>query len=393
VTKRTVERWLRATVVVATVAVASGCGQQRVVGILAPLTGEAAPYGQAMQDGMELAVEDHAGVAGDHRIEIVWEDTASDPERAATAADGLTSTSNAEIVIAAVTSREARAVVPVIERSGAVMVTPSATEPDLTRGSRSVFRIVPSGDLEARRAGRFLLEERKCQRVVVVTDGRAASRAYDASFREMYVDALGGQVVDHVVVAGVDDTDAVVTSLAAYRPDGLYIIAPAGLTVAAIRAVRQASFAGTICAGASLNVGSTVAERAAELEDVYFPQPAFDPDTPLPAASAFVMRFRERHGRDPDLYAALAYDAVRLALQAAGEARAWDGAEVRKALQFGVEEYPGVTGTIRFNDYGDVQRHPIMYLVRNGQVQNYERFLDSEKARIRAEIRNLLVGA
>ena len=40
----------------------------------------------------------------------------------------------------------------------------------------------------------------------------------------------------------------------------------------------------------------------------------------------------------------------------------------------------------------DVQRHPIMYLVRNGQVQNYERYLEAEKARIRAEIRNLLVG-
>jgi hypothetical protein len=49
-----------------------------------------------------------------------------------------------------------------------------------------------------------------------------------------------------------------------------------------------------------------------------------------------------------------------------------------------------VTGIIQFNEYGDVQHNPIMFIIKDGQVQNYEKWLAAEKKRIHEEIRRLL---
>ncbi|MBD3851225.1 MAG: hypothetical protein IFK93_08000, partial [Acidobacteria bacterium] len=57
-----------------------------------------------------------------------------------------------------------------------------------------------------------------------------------------------------------------------------------------------------------------------------------------------------------------------------------------------VKEFPGVTGIIQFNDYGDVHHNPIMFIVKDGHVINYERYIEEEKAKIREKIKELLKG-
>ena len=76
----------------------------------------------------------------------------------------------------------------------------------------------------------------------------------------------------------------------------------------------------------------------------------------------------------------------------ANSAKVFDTSELRKAFMFEVKEFPGVTGIIQFNDYGDVHHNPIMFTIRDGEVLNFERFVKEQKALIRDRIRNLLTG-
>jgi hypothetical protein len=52
----------------------------------------------------------------------------------------------------------------------------------------------------------------------------------------------------------------------------------------------------------------------------------------------------------------------------------------------------GVTGPIVFDDFGEVKHYPKMFLVKDGQVLSYERWLDAERARIYREVQNLLIN-
>jgi branched-chain amino acid transport system substrate-binding protein len=128
------------------------------------------------------------------------------------------------------------------------------------------------------------------------------------------------------------------------------------------------------------------------VEGVFFPQPAFDVKTEGQLAQDFVAAYRARFQVDPDIYAAHAYDAIRVVLWAVQEAKGFTSSEIRKSLAFNVKEFPGVTGIIQFNDYGDVHHNPIMFIIRDGQVLNFERYIAEEKAKIRERIKNLLKG-
>ena len=127
------------------------------------------------------------------------------------------------------------------------------------------------------------------------------------------------------------------------------------------------------------------------MDGIYFPQPAFDLQDERPLVQSFIKSYREAYGHDPDIYAAHAFDAMRVAIATITKTDILETSEIRKTLQFKLEEFPGVTGIIQFNDYGDVHRNPIMFIVHDGLVRNYERYVDEEKKKIRDRIRNLLL--
>jgi len=105
-----------------------------------------------------------------------------------------------------------------------------------------------------------------------------------------------------------------------------------------------------------------------------------------------VNSYRERFQDDPDIYAAHAFDAMRVVIFVAGQSKSFSATEIRKVLAFGVKEFPGVTGIIQFNDYGDVHHNPIIFIVKGGQVRNYERYIAEERAKITEKIKGILNG-
>jgi ABC-type branched-subunit amino acid transport system substrate-binding protein len=128
------------------------------------------------------------------------------------------------------------------------------------------------------------------------------------------------------------------------------------------------------------------------VEGVFFPQPAFDIQSESQLTQDFIERYQQQHKDEPDIYAAHAFDAMRLVVYVANEAKNFTATEIRKVLAFGLKEFPGVTGIIQFNDYGDVHHNPIMFIVKDGHVLNYERYIEEEKAKIREKIKDLLRG-
>ena len=180
--------------------------------------------------------------------------------------------------------------------------------------------------------------------------------------------------------------------LAAHRPASVYIIGYGDETIEALRHLRGKGFEGPICATSAFYTSQIVEDNPELVEGVFFPQPAFDIQSEAQLTQDFVNTYRQRFQEDPDIYAAHAFDAMRVVTFVAGEAKSFSPVEIRKLLAFGIKEFPGVTGIIQFNDYGDVHHNPIMFIVKDGHVINYERYIEEEKAKIREKIRKLLEG-
>ncbi len=89
-------------------------------------------------------------------------------------------------------------------------------------------------------------------------------------------------------------------------------------------------------------------------------QTVFEPDSDHAHVKAFVTAYRQRYGEPPDLFAAEGYDAMKV-LAVALEARHALPGELPRGLRDEVKEFPGVTGSIQFDEGGDVRKFPRVY--------------------------------
>jgi branched-chain amino acid transport system substrate-binding protein len=345
-----------------------------------------------MKNGIELAL-DQARADGslDPTVQFLWADSGSDPDTAIAALEKLAS-GGARIVIMGTTSGTAKALLPVLERTNTIALSPSASSPDLTKDSKLFFRVFASDELEGRRAGRFLREEQDDATALIFAESSEQARGIEPPFRQVFEQAMEGRVVGKVSLS-LDGWDKEASDLlAVHNPDAAYIIGYADRSIEAVRLLRDKNFEGTICLTSAFYSRQVTDQHLDALEGVYFPQPAFDMQDERDPVQPFVSSFRDTYGHDPDIYAAHAFDAARIVVLAVNEASSYDTTNLRRALQFSVKEFPGVTGIIQFNDYGDVHHNPIMFTIRDGKVVNFERFAKEQKLLIRARIRNLLKG-
>jgi branched-chain amino acid transport system substrate-binding protein len=381
---------VKSLLILVAVGLVSACGRNPIVGVLLPMTGSASTYGDSMKKGIDLALDEAQGHLP-KGFQVVWADTASDPQTGVAELERLAN-EGARLVVAGTTSGTAQAFLPHLEDFDVVVVSPSASAPNLTKDSSLFFRVFASDELEGRRAGRFLYEDQDKTSVLIFTEDSAQARGIEPPFRQVFETAMGGTVVGRVLVTDPDWQQEAADLLAAYRPASVYIIAYGDKTIEVLRYLREKGYDGTICVSSAFYTGDIIKNYPDLVEGIFFPQPAFDVKSEGTLVQSFVEAFRKRYQEDPDIYAAHAYDAMRLAIFVAKETRVYATPEIRKTLAFGVEEFPGVTGTIQFNDYGDVRHNPIIFIVKNGEVLNYERYIKEEKEKIRDRIKELLRG-
>ena len=368
----------------------SACTSKPVVGVLLPMTGEASTYGESMKRGIDLALEmDQESLPVG--FQVLWGDTASDPTTGAAEMKRLAG-EGAVLFVAGTTSDTARALLPVLDDTDSIAVSPSASAPSLTKDSRRFFRVFASDELEGRRAGRFLYDDQDKTSVIIYAADSAQARGIEPPFRLVFEQAMGGEIVGRVALDDEGWESDSADLLAANNPASAYIIGYGDKTVEALRHLRGKGFEGPICATSAFYTSQIVEDNLELVEGVYFPQPAFDIQSEAQLTQTFVTSYKQKFQDDPDIYAAHAFDAMRVATFVANESKSFSPVDIRKILAFGLKEFPGVTGIIQFNDYGDVHHNPIMFIVKNGHVINYERYIEEEKVKIREKIKNLLKG-
>ncbi len=382
----------RLIVVSFTITLVAACGGKPVIGVLLPMSGDASSYGVSMKEAIDLAVaEAKADGTYPADLTLVWGDSASDPDTGRAEIRSLAG-QGAKLIITGTTSGTAKAFLTELDDSDVIALSPSASAPSLTKDSRRFFRLFASDELEGQRAGRFLFEGQNKSSALIFSQDSEQARGIEPFFRQVYEGAMDGTVVGRVLIGDADWTEEAADSLASRQPQSVYIIAYAKQTLEVLRFLKEKGYNGTICATSAFYSGEVLEQEPELVDGVFFPQPAFEIQSDLAVSRTFVDSFRARYGHDPDIYAAHAYDAMRVALTIPDIVRAWDAKEIRRALQFEIKEFPGVTGPIQFDDYGDVRHNPVIFIVKDGVVLNYTSYLEIEKQKIRDKIKLLLQG-
>jgi branched-chain amino acid transport system substrate-binding protein len=84
-----------------------------------------------------------------------------------------------------------------------------------------------------------------------------------------------------------------------------------------------------------------------------------------PKVQKFVNDYKARYNSLPDALAATAYDAAKIMFDAIKRAPSLDGAAIRDSLA-ATKEFPGVTGTVTFNENRDAVKPIVMIEIKDG---------------------------
>ena len=347
------------------------------VGAIVSRSGAASSYGEQIARGFDLAVEQlnaTGGVAG-RKLQLLYRDDSTNPEIGLVALRQLVEHERVSTVLGAASSTVTLRLAPYCERHHVVLISPSASAPQLTEAGEYIFRTYPSDVLEGSSMADFA-RDLGLDRVAVL----AVDNEYGRSLARAFADRLGasgGSVVASLTFPEGDKTaiaDAV-AALPALAPRGVYIPAYVSDLATALRLLRETRLR-PIVLGTSVAAPDLIRAAGPAAENLVFPMSDFDATADSAAVRSFAAAFAARYAAEPDVYAAHAYDTVRVLAAAVTRAGSWDADDIRDALLH-IDNYEGATGRLAFDRKGDVVQYPRLYVVRGGQLIAYDHFVEN----------------
>jgi branched-chain amino acid transport system substrate-binding protein len=337
---------------------AVGCGPEVptvAITVIAPLTGEAAVYGEEIANGVQLRHE--RLMAGDEDIgyNVVLEivDSEGDPTQAAAQLETAFATSLA--AIGGVTSDEALAMIPVVNEADRVLLSPSASSPELSGVSEFFYRLYPSAEIEASTMATFLRDRLQVERLVVV----AQDTAFGTSLADSVEAVWGTPLAGRVLFTASSDQNVMVNEALSHEADAIYVAASGAALAEAMQALRLGGFNGAhdyLAASSSLAIESVLTAAGPAGNNSFMTAPLYDAESPEEPVASFVAAYQEKHGSVPSYYAALGYDALWVYIEALSEVGVIAvPSDFLKGMR-AVRELQGVTGNIQFRETGDVQK-------------------------------------
>ncbi len=365
-----------------------GCQQEKIVkiGAVLPLTGEGSVYGQPVKKGVELAFEQLKASDFPYPLELEVFDSESNPEKAKQLAEQLYE-GGALAVIGGVITPEALEMVSVADKYNQVMISPSASSPELTGISKNFYRVFPSDAREGATMGNFATQKLKAEKVVILAKQHEYARGIQQQFREQF-EQFGGEVLELIEFPSVpSDLSGLVERVMTLEPDAVYLAAYAPDLARMIVGLRDLGYKGTIFTTSAFASPEIIEQVGKPAEGVFLTQAAFDPDSENPKVKSFVTAFREKYGMNPDLYAVHGYDSMMVLAEAAKSGDFMPSEFWSKIRS--LRDFEGATGTVQFDERGDVQKFPRVYVVNNGTLIDYEAEVERRRKALLQRLRDL----
>ena len=328
------------------------------VGVLLPLTGSQAKFGEIEKRSYEMAVEEinaKGGVNG-KKIELLFEDDTGKPDVGRSGVEKLISREKVPVITGGYSSSVTAAAAPVAQQFKVPFVICTGSADDITeKGYDYVFRINQVASEYANAVESFLKEVAKdVKTVALLYENSAFGQSSSKSFEE---DAkrLGLKiVVKEGYQAGAIDFKPILTKVKAANPDMIYMVSYVMDASLLMRQSKELRINPKMFVGGG--AGFTLPEFAKSAGDAangVFSATLWIESLPFPGAKEYFNKFQKKYGSETEYHGAEAYAAMYVvadALKRAKSTSAPTPKDVRDALA--KTDMKTAFGPVKFVSYG-----------------------------------------
>ncbi len=350
-------------------------GKTVKVGYAGPLAGDYAAYGQDQVNAMLLAIKDAGDING-WTIEMVAEDDGASAEGGAAVANKMVSDPQFVAIAGPAFSGDSSAAMPIFEKAGVPMMSPSATNPELTsKGSKVFNRNAFTDNDQAKAAAEYLAKKLNIKKLAILHDGSDYGQGIANKVKELFT-AAGGEVVStEAITPGEADYSAPLAAIAATKPEAIYFGGYNAEASVLVNQMKQAGLDKVVFFGGDGIFGTDFITKAGKNGEGAFSTTMVPPASE--ARTKFDETFKAAYGMDAGTITAYtwgSYDAMAALISVIKQVAVVDGDTLyipRGALVDAVrslKDFKGVAGTITCSANGECNASgPIIYTVKDGK--------------------------
>lgn len=350
------------------------------IGFPIPLTGEIPKVGEGSRFAAEM-LKDEINAAGGlevggvkYPLEFIYEDNESKPESAVNVTMKLIERDKVLALVGPQSSRQAVPAAEVADNSEVPMISPWATNPDVTFERPWVFRAAFLDPFQAPVAANFAEKQFNAKKAAVLFE---VSNDYSKGLADFFKQTWEKKHGEGSVVAfeshGPKDQDfsAQITKIIAAKPDFIFLPENYSFVALIVPQARDLGYTGPFM-GSDAWGSAELASLCGEPCNGQFFSTHYAAAGAKGATKEFIEKYKAKYGYVPDDIAALTWDAVNLVLKAiqdVGEVKP-DLEDERLAIRdamANIKSFEGITGTMSFDEQGDPIKCAVVVRIDKGE--------------------------
>lgn len=341
-----------------------------VIGHFGSLTGAEATFGISTDNGIQLAIEEinAAGGIGGKKVRLITYDDKGDAREAGTAVTRLVTKDRVVAVLGEVASGLSLAGAPICQENGVPMISPSSTNPKVTKIGDMIFRVCFIDPFQGSVCAKFAQEHEglKATKAAILTDQASPySVGLQEEFEKAFVAGGGTIVTKQNYQAGDQDFSAQLTAIRGAEPEIIFL--PGYYTDVGNIALQAKKLGiNTPMLGGDGWDSSKLGQIAGDALDGSFYSNHYSHQDPSPRVQDFIKKYAAKHNQTPDGLAALGYDAARILFEALGRAKSLSGADIAAELAK-TKDFDGVTGKISIDAERNAVKPAVILEMKGGE--------------------------
>lgn len=334
------------------------------VGVIMPLTGDAAIYGQQTQAVQELAVADvNAKWRADgkkQRIELIFEDGKCSPKDSLSSAQNLVNLKGVKVILGGGCSGETLGAAPFAEANKIIMLSPLSTSPEISNSGDYIFRNVGSDSYQAKVAAQHM-QKMGYKNIAIISE----NTDYAQDLRKQLIKEVkkfGGKIVsDEIIDTKQKDLKTQILKIKNSGADALFINPQSPVTAKLFADhIKEADLTNIKYYGNEIMaLGDTLKEDTPS-GTIVFKQKINENDPEF-------VSLIEKTNCEIGLYCATSYDGVVLMSEMLDNCG--DNTDCIKEGLYNTQNWQGkYQGLVSFDENGDIEVEFDSFVVQNGEL-------------------------
>ena len=338
------------------------------LGVVGPLTGNAAASGQVQANAVEMAVEEinaAGGIDGKYMIKLVKEDDEGVPAKSVTVTQKLVNQDNIDVLIGALNSSCTLADMEITAANKIPQITPcSSAQSIVEQGNEFIFRTTATDTTHIKTLLQYFRDKIKGKKVAVLYESSDFGTGAFSKIQEMAPEYGAEVAASEMYNSGEKDFSVHLTKIKQANPDAIIIWGYYTEAALISKQVKQNGIEVPLI-GTGYNSPKLVELGGDAVNGLIFTT-AFTEANPDEKVQAFDKKYKEIYQQSYDQNAPQAYDSVYLWADAVKRAGTVDGQAVRDAL-LATKDFEGVAGIYNFSPNGEMVKTLMVVQIQDGK--------------------------